>query len=69
MLKDRAVHYMVRWQQGPRQKNSVHRPGATQAASNESISLRKLAGVARGPVGSNRLKGGPAVPNAYPAVC
>ena len=50
MLKDRAVHYMVRWQQGPRQKNSVHRPGATQAASNESISLRRLAGVARGPL-------------------
>jgi len=46
-VKKRAVHFDFCWQRIPRTVNP--RAGTTQAAS-----LRRLVGVARGPIGSNR---------------
>ena len=44
---------------GPLPKNCGPRAGTTRAVSIESVSLRRLVGVARGPIGCSRLKAGP----------
>jgi len=49
-LKKRAVNFDFRWQRAPRLQNCGTRSGATQADSMESVSLRRLVGVARGPL-------------------
>jgi len=56
-VKNRAVHYDLRWQQAPRLKNCGPRDGITQAASIESVNLRRLVGgIVRGLIGNNLLK-------------
>jgi len=47
--ENRAVHFDFGWSRASRFKNTVH-PAVTQIPSVESVSLRRLVGVARGPL-------------------
>jgi len=53
-------------------KNCGPCSGATQAASMDSVSLRRLVGVAQGPIGSNqfnRLKADPVNSTCFSGLC